>query len=357
MNPYDEYKAISECSLVDQMFHEALHMEFAQFVQVVADDKVFRAKLMDKFHLSSLAELIEFVREHQSEKKMPKKYRNLVNPMLMHCQNRNPLRVPECPHILCPYNGDFIMRIGSETVPLPYGKLIIVAQNVTHTVAPAGNSGNYMLMHCLPGQDFHDPVLDRLDASDPLKKLLLPGQADSAPLDRPYLLFDTGSNTNIVHFMACAILEYNKNAAFSMEAAGSYMTLLFLELLKIQSDSHRDNDPNRAVSDDFSEMIINYIDRNIETASLPSMAEHFHFHPNYLSRLIRESTGHTFSELVQLIRLRNAATMLLRTNKSVTEIASDVGYRNSSFFYKKFHERYGCSPTEYRAAKHVIPYT
>lgn len=33
---------------------------------------------------------------------------------------------------------------------------------------------------------------------------------------------------------------------------------------------------------------------------------------------------------------------------SVTEIADYVGYKNMSYFYKKFLEKYNCTPKEYK---------
>ena len=49
-----------------------------------------------------------------------------------------------------------------------------------------------------------------------------------------------------------------------------------------------------------------------------------------------------------LSNLSLAATLLLETDKSVLEIASDVGYSNSGNFGSAFKRRYGVSPVRYR---------
>ena len=40
--------------------------------------------------------------------------------------------------------------------------------------------------------------------------------------------------------------------------------------------------------------------------------------------------------------------MLTNTKMPVSEIIQMVGYDNSSYFYRKFRERYGVSPKEFR---------
>ena len=70
--------------------------------------------------------------------------------------------------------------------------------------------------------------------------------------------------------------------------------------------------------------------------------------PNYLSNYIKKQTGHTFTQLVQDQRLMYAGSLLRNTDIPVAETANMAGYENVSFFYKKFLEKYGCSPKEYR---------
>lgn len=47
-------------------------------------------------------------------------------------------------------------------------------------------------------------------------------------------------------------------------------------------------------------------------------------------------------------RLQQAAYLLSNTALSTEDILHAVGYKNSSFFYRKFREKYGKSPKEFR---------
>ena len=84
------------------------------------------------------------------------------------------------------------------------------------------------------------------------------------------------------------------------------------------------------------------------TCTLISTASHFNFHPNYLSALIKKSTGKSFKELIQAQKLTRSSILLTNSNMPIYEIASEIGYQNLSFFYKKFKDYYGITPNEYR---------
>ena len=68
----------------------------------------------------------------------------------------------------------------------------------------------------------------------------------------------------------------------------------------------------------------------------------------WLSREIKKRTGKTYKELLQAKRMNQAAYLLSNSRLAVADIIESVGYDNSSYFYRKFKERYGVSPKEYR---------
>ena len=70
-----------------------------------------------------------------------------------------------------------------------------------------------------------------------------------------------------------------------------------------------------------------------------------------LSRLIRQQTGKTFTELMQEKRLSQAAFLLRTTTQRVDDVAQAVGYENTSYFHRIFKAAYGLSPRQYRTAK------
>ncbi len=67
-----------------------------------------------------------------------------------------------------------------------------------------------------------------------------------------------------------------------------------------------------------------------------------------LSRLIKNVTGRTYTQLLQEKRLKQAVFLLENTRLSITDVSLDVGYSNFSYFYKIFREKYGMSPKQFR---------
>lgn len=95
--------------------------------------------------------------------------------------------------------------------------------------------------------------------------------------------------------------------------------------------------------------ILYYIHRHYgEDISLARVAREFHYNENYLSQVIKNQTGQTFSELLNEIRVFHAATVLLTTDYSVTRAGFDAGFQSNETFLRVFKKYYGCSPSAWR---------
>ena len=78
------------------------------------------------------------------------------------------------------------------------------------------------------------------------------------------------------------------------------------------------------------------------------MARQEHLSLSALSSAVHLATGRTFKELLLEKRLSKGAELLRDTGLPVEDIIAAVGYENTSYFYRKFRERYGVSPRDYR---------
>ena len=73
--------------------------------------------------------------------------------------------------------------------------------------------------------------------------------------------------------------------------------------------------------------------------------------PNYLSKLFKNSMNMNLREYINQLRIEEAKRLLLSTSLSVSEIASNVGYYNISYFSTVFHKIVGVSPYDWRNQK------
>ena len=90
------------------------------------------------------------------------------------------------------------------------------------------------------------------------------------------------------------------------------------------------------------------ITQNYREASLSNVARAYGVSLAYVSECVRAQTGRTYKELLQKHRMETAARLLRRSDLNIHQIIAQVGYENTSYFYRLFHERYGQSPREYR---------
>lgn len=85
-----------------------------------------------------------------------------------------------------------------------------------------------------------------------------------------------------------------------------------------------------------------------EPLSLRRLAEVACFSPYHFHRLFSATTGLPPARFLAAIRLQEAKKLLLREQRSITEICMSVGYSSLGTFSSRFHASVGVSPSELR---------
>ena len=68
-----------------------------------------------------------------------------------------------------------------------------------------------------------------------------------------------------------------------------------------------------------------------------------------LYRKIKALTNYSPVELIRNLRLKRARHLLTTTDRSISEIAYEVGFSTPAYFSKCYREAYGETPTELRS--------
>jgi len=93
---------------------------------------------------------------------------------------------------------------------------------------------------------------------------------------------------------------------------------------------------------------VRYIDTHFaDPLQLTLVAEHCEVSPGYLSRLFAEHIGVSFNDHLNSVRLDVAEQMLADADRSVKEIAYEVGYQDPNYFSRIFKKFKGVSPSMY----------
>ena len=109
------------------------------------------------------------------------------------------------------------------------------------------------------------------------------------------------------------------------------------------------------VDNQLMQQIATYIYNNYnQKITLEHMADKFHISKSYLSKKFKSVTGFGFKEYLVNVRIKNACTLLLDTNKSITDIAFECGFNDSNYFGDAFRHVKGMSPNKYRRNKETI---
>lgn len=87
---------------------------------------------------------------------------------------------------------------------------------------------------------------------------------------------------------------------------------------------------------------------HFKTVTEKQAAEHCNLSYSYFSRSFKNAAGIGFSDYLNNLRINEAQRLLLFTNKTVTDIAMDLGYSTASHFISQFKKVNGISPKQYR---------
>jgi AraC-like DNA-binding protein len=96
-----------------------------------------------------------------------------------------------------------------------------------------------------------------------------------------------------------------------------------------------------------------FIEDNLyRTVSLDEIASVVAMSPSSFTRFFRRTSGLSFVGYVNEIKTRRASMLLIETDTPIKTVAALAGFASTSYFHRKFVQRNGITPAEFRA-KHL----
>lgn len=241
--------------------------------------------------------------------------------------------------------GSCTQKIGDIQCNLSAGDFCLLNPLITHDIS-IDTENTFLFNLMIKPKLFQDSFLCMLDGSDIISNFFTTSLF-TASQQKSYLYFPSTENiTTSKHIHALIIELYEKKLGYQ-KAAKNYLALLFTELARIWQ--HRIDKENFALmgGNPLSE-ILTYMNQHKQEVTLTSVAERFHYHPKYLSSLIKKYTNKSFSELIQEAKLQEVCFYLKNTTLSIDEITQIMGYYDRSYFNRLFKKTYQMSPSQYR---------
>lgn len=290
------------------------------------DQQIYTEKkelIVDSEKLLQRGKLIE-VRPHTRFVKFPRHRHNYVEVIYM-CQ------------------GTTTHYINGNEVVLEPGDLLFLNQNSEQEILPAGEKDIAVNFIILP--EFFNMAFSMMGTEENTLKEFLVGTLCGKNEQTSYLYFhvaDVLPIQNLVENMVWTIFYDMGNKRSCNQIT---MGLLLLQLLnymdKMETGSSR-------FDTELTGNVLKYIEEHYKDGSLSELAELMNYDLYWLSREIKKRTGKTYKELLQAKRMSQAAYLLTSSRLPIADIIESVGYDNTSYFYRKFKERYGAGPKEYR---------
>lgn len=146
-----------------------------------------------------------------------------------------------------------------------------------------------------------------------------------------------------------SILKLNNHFLKNLQQITTMETLChkLQEIVETFSESMFNYTPSK--NNEIIKKAIGYIYEHFNTPlTLEETAASVHLHPSYFSSLFKQSTGSSFKEYLNMVRIEESKRLLSNTDYSIIDVAVAVGFEDQSYFSEVFKKYTGLTPKQYR---------
>ena len=236
--------------------------------------------------------------------------------------------------------GSTTHTVNGTRIRLQEGELLMMGQGARQTVEAAGEQD--IAVNLIVRPEFFRGTLPFLgEEPTPLRSFILDCLCEGERSG--YLYFQVSNVLPVQNLLENLVWTQLNPPLNRREILQGTMGLLFTNLMNHTERLRFENSEEETIIS-----VLRYMEEHYRDGSLTELSNALHYDLSVLSRLVKEKTGRTYTELLQEKRLNQACWMLDNSDVRVEEVGRAVGYENLSYFHRMFRELYGCSPKKYR---------
>ena len=239
--------------------------------------------------------------------------------------------------------GHCIQHISDKDLELKEGDFCFIALETFHSIGVFDDS---LILNIMLKQNTFDEIYTyALRNKSVLTSFFINNLYDEYKTD--YILFHTGGDLDIQNMILDMYIEQSEQDEYCDNQMTCMMSILLSRLMRKYAKT-AELPISKAKDNAWRIDLLNYLQNHYQTATLSDTAAYFNYSPAYCSKLIKKTTGQTFSELLREVRLRHAETLLRTTSISIEKLSYRIGYENPESFSRMFRKSRGMSPEQFR---------
>lgn len=239
------------------------------------------------------------------------------------------------------HKGRCTQTINGEKVSMNPGDLFLFSPSDKHSYE-IEEDGSILMILLLHPSLVEGPLFHLLE--DTLLQNYFTNTLFHPEMNQSFLFFPYTEGTRVIGLINVLMRECFEQNKYFLQYVESTLSSLFIELARSYQKTLEEN-----VVDDAGFLnVINYIRQNKSSVTLESAAKDLGYHPNYLSKLIKQKMGKTFSEILLESKITEASFLLKNTDLPIEKIIKKVGFYDNSHFHRVFKKKYGVTPVAYR---------
>lgn len=171
----------------------------------------------------------------------------------------------------------------------------------------------------------------------------------SALGNSPEMIFDSNELNGIVPYFYAMLEEYQGNRIMKQDKILNLLDSIHIEITRKYNDQYilETHSYNSRIQDFYL-----LLEKFFWTEKAPSFyASQLHITLKHLNRICNEILKKTTTQVITDRIILEAKRMLMDKKRTVSEIASELGFDDYSYFVRLFKKHAGITPTAFRASK------